>query len=461
MRSPPQALYKSLLVRNKLEGAEKLEGIANKYINDMRDDKRLLSAKARFNFAKMKREVFQDYKGAAKGFAKLATYRGSDLRLNLIKLQGKYYEGFCYMKLASSEDAEAAYKKAIMLFNLNFQRLIDTPNIKLPNIRNSKEVFDYCIQTALEYAEKACAELKDTEYSKEVCAELKQARQKLESKDKTMQKSDASNNSNSSEAAQTKGQLTPEQIAKKGSGSTVFITMEVTVEYEDGQVIGATGLSKGSGFFVKPNQIATNYHVIGPKQLSYKKADGNNGIVSLHRLRGTARLVGTDREYAIIGYTAIDQNRDLAILKVRSFGVKPLLLGNSENIKVNDDVYAVGNPLGRRYLEGTVSYGKISSIREDQSRKWIQITAPISPGNSGGPVLNNKGEVIGVSTMVRTDETKVEYDVKDSENRKIGYVELPQRQEQNLNFAVHVAELKALLKRVGTPKPLSDLEIIY
>ena len=261
----PQALYKSLLVRNKLEGAEKLEGIANKYINDIRNDKRLLSAKARFNFAKMKREVFQDYKGAAKEFAKLATYRGSDPSLNLVKLQGKYYEGQCYKKLASSQDADEAYTATIMLFKLNFQRLINVPHIKPPNI--SEKVFDYWIQTALEYAEKACAEIKDTEYTNKACAEIKQTRRKLEDKDKTMQKSDASNNSDSSKAAQTKGQLTPEQIAQKGSGSTVFITMEGIREYEDGQIVD-TNLRTGSGFFVKLNQIATNYHVITPKHLA-------------------------------------------------------------------------------------------------------------------------------------------------------------------------------------------------
>ena len=116
----PQALYRALLVRNQLEGTEKLEDIANKYINDIRDDNPLLSAKTRFNFAKIKSEVLQDYKGAAQEFAKLATYRGSDLRLNLVKIQGKYYEGFCYKKLASSQDAEGAYTKTIMLFNYKF-----------------------------------------------------------------------------------------------------------------------------------------------------------------------------------------------------------------------------------------------------------------------------------------------------------------------------------------------------
>ncbi len=448
----PQALYRALLVRNQLEGAEKLEGIANTYINDMRGGNSLLSAKARFNFAKMKREVFQDYEGAAKEFAKLATYRGSDPSLNLVKLQGKYYEGLCHEQSASSEDAEAAYKKVIMLFNLNFQRLIDAPHIKPPNI--SEKVFDYWIQTALEYAEKACAEIRDTEYTNKACAEIKQARQKLESKDKTTQKSDASNNSNSSEASQTKRHLTPEQIAQKASGSTVFITMEGTVEYEMGEIVEAH-LGTGSGFFVKPNQIATNYHVITPKHRTHNKDDDKNEIVFTQPLRGTARIVGTDREYAIIGYTAINPDRDLAILKVRALDVEPLVLGDSDpdSIKQGTPAYPIGNPRG---LVNVVSDGKISSVqwvkstrdffndkskpkdvqRADTPQQLLMMTAPISPGSSGGPVLDGKGRVIGVSVGYRVDG-------------------------QNLNYAVPVNYLKALLNLVGPPKPLSDLEIIY
>ena len=167
--------------------------------------------------------------------------------------------------------------------------------------------------------------------------------------------------------------------------------------------------------------------------------------------------------YAIVGYTAVDPDRDLAILKVRAFGVKPLCLSNGDNIRVNDEVYAVGNPLGRPDLEGTVSYGKISGIRGDSTNRWIQMTAPITHGNSGGPVLNKKEEVIGISTRITLDTVKISYDVKDDKNKIIGSVELPRRREQNLNFARHVDHLSSLLNRVGwtsLPKPLGDLEVV-
>ena len=154
------------------------------------------------------------------------------------------------------------------------------------------------------------------------------------------------------------------------------------------------------------------------------KDDGKDEVVSIHPLeKGSARLVGTDKEYAIVGYTAVDPDRDLAILKVRTFGVKPLSLGNSEEVNQGDRVYPIGNPLG---LVNVVSDGQISSIQwvesikdlfsdnpskvvvltdvqqDDTNHKLFMMTAPISGGNSGGPVLNGEGKVIGISVGSRT-----------------------------------------------------------
>lgn len=458
----PYAMYRAMWALYELGRKDELETFATTYINALRDNKPTLSAEAQFRFAEILREKLEDYEGAATEYAKLQSYPPiPNLRLDLIKLKGKYYEGFCYNKLSRLKDADKAYQETITLFNTMFQPLIDNPHIKPPNI--SKEVFDYCIQNALEYAEQVCAEIKNTEYGKRACAEIKEARRKLEDKDKTLQKSDASNNSNSSETSQTNGQLTPEQIAKKASSSTVFITMDGIREYENGQVIDGgyinekgeiveAHLSTGSGFFVTSDQIATNYHVISPERKTYNKDDDKNEIVFSHPLRGTARLVGTNREYAIIGYTAIDPDRDLAILKVRAFGVKPLSHSDSGEVNQGEAVYPIGNPLG---LANVVSEGQISSVqwvkstrdlfnekskpkdvhRADTPQQLLMMTAPISPGSSGGPVLDGKGRVIGVS---------------------VGYWG-----GQNLNFAVPVNYLETLFNRIGTPKPLSDLDIIY
>lgn len=100
-------------------------------------------------------------------------------------------------------------------------------------------------------------------------------------------------------------------------------------------------------------------------------------------------------------------------------------------MQIGDVVYAVGNPLG---FEGTFSQGIISAIRELESRQIIQITAPISPGSSGGPILNNKGQVIGM--LVSTIEGG-----------------------QNINFAIPSKDIKELLHQKRVPMTL-DREIL-
>ena len=129
-------------------------------------------------------------------------------------------------------------------------------------------------------------------------------------------------------------------------------------------------ISLGSGFFVRNDQIATNLHVVAGAA------------------RGYAKLVGRKTKYDIEGITAIDPQRDLVILKVAVFGAQVLYLGDSDAIQVGEPVYAVGNPKG---LEGTFSQGIISSIREVGTDQLLQITAPISPGSSGAPVLKQLG----------------------------------------------------------------------
>ena len=162
---------------------------------------------------------------------------------------------------------------------------------------------------------------------------------------------------------------TAPQIAEKTLAATVYLEMQDSK---------GLPLGFGSGFFVRDNLIATNYHVI-------------EGAA-----RGTAKLVGKFTTYTIEGVTATDKTNDLALLKVTAPGIKPLPLGNSTDVKIGETVYVAGNPKG---LEGTFSNGIISSRRDKNTKERLQMTAPISPGSSGGPVLNSKGEVIGVSFM--------------------------------------------------------------
>ena len=197
----------------------------------------------------------------------------------------------------------------------------------------------------------------------------------------------------------TSAQTVPE-IAEKALASTVYLEMQDS----NGETLGF-----GSGFFVKPNLIATNYYVIA----------GAAG--------GTAKLVGKHKTYEIEGFTAISTYDDLILLKVSVPGINPLPLGNSDAVKIGETVYVAGNPKG---LEGTFSDGIISGLHGGHAKGRIQMTAPISPGSSGGPVLNRKGEVIGVSYMIVEGG-------------------------QNLNFAIPSLYLKSLLALSGTVTPLS------
>ncbi|MBI3697341.1 MAG: serine protease [Acidobacteria bacterium] len=194
---------------------------------------------------------------------------------------------------------------------------------------------------------------------------------------------------------------TAQQIARKVFGSTVLLVMADA----SGQLV-----SLGSGFFVREGEIASNLHVI----------EGAS--------RGYAKLVGEKTKYDIAGITGIDRDRDLVLLRVSTPRSLPLSFGNSDAVQVGEPVYAVGNPQG---LEGTFSQGIVSSIREVGSERLLQITAPISPGSSGGPVLDSRGQVIGVSVATF-------------------------RGGQNLNFAIPSNYLKALLAKAGPPKPLSS-----
>lgn len=194
---------------------------------------------------------------------------------------------------------------------------------------------------------------------------------------------------------------TAQEIAKKAFRSTVLLVMEDA----NGQP-----LSLGSGFFVRDGEIASNLHVV-------------EGAA-----RGYAKLVGEKTKYDIEGITALDPGRDLVVLKISAGRSQVLPIGNSDAVQVGEPVYAVGNPQG---LEGTFSQGIVSSIREVGTDKLLQITAPISPGSSGGPVLNGKGEVIGVSVATF-------------------------RGGQNLNFAIPSSYLKILIANAGQLKPLAQ-----
>jgi S1-C subfamily serine protease len=148
---------------------------------------------------------------------------------------------------------------------------------------------------------------------------------------------------------------------------------------------------QGSGFILdRAGHVLTNFHVV---------EGANRGIqVKLSNGRSyAAKVVGTDRTH------------DLALLQIDAPNLEPVTLADSSGLSVGQKVYAIGNPFG---LSGTMTRGIISSIRTLPAARGsdsasiedaIQTDAAINPGNSGGPLLNSRGEVIGINTMIASN----------------------------------------------------------
>ena len=185
-------------------------------------------------------------------------------------------------------------------------------------------------------------------------------------------------------------------IAKEANGAVVSIVMSD----KEGHPI-----AQGSGFLIsKDGWVVTNYHVI---------KSGRSAVVKLPD--GTS--------FPVDGIVASDKDRDVAIIKGHGNDFRTLTLGNSGRLQVGEEVVAIGNPLS---LESTVSNGIVSAIRtvEDEGGKFVQITAPISPGSSGGPLFNMGGEVVGITTShIRGGE--------------------------NLNFAIPIDDVKPMIRDIS------------
>jgi serine protease Do len=183
------------------------------------------------------------------------------------------------------------------------------------------------------------------------------------------------------------GGLTPAQIVERASASVVVIK---------------SGVGLGTGFVAgKEGRIATNLHVIA-----------GGGTISV--LLSSA----PEREIKDLEVMGVDEAHDLAVLRAPGIDLAVLPLGDSERVRAGDRVVAIGHPLG---LDHTVSDGLVSAVRRlSPTLTLLQVSAPISPGSSGGPLFNDRAEVIGISAAVSTEG-------------------------QNLNFGIPVNVLKPLL----------------
>lgn len=178
--------------------------------------------------------------------------------------------------------------------------------------------------------------------------------------------------------------------------SSAVVTIEMTMP--------STEQSQGSGFYVRPNIVATNYHVI---------EGARSGIV---------RNPSDGEEARVDQVLVYDKSWDVALLSVApglaSYDILPL--GRLNDVVVGDPAFVMGSPRG---LEATFSQGIVSSLRDAPPYRILQLTTPISPGSSGGPVMNEFGQVIGIATATITEG-------------------------QNLNFAMPVAVLHDLLATI-------------
>ena len=172
--------------------------------------------------------------------------------------------------------------------------------------------------------------------------------------------------------------LSARDIYRQAASSVAFITAR-----------GDQGGATGTGFVVDPSGlIVTNNHVIdGSNAVTVKFGSGKPQ---------TAKVVGTD------------PSTDLALLKVDTGGGKltPLKLADSSKVQIGDATFAIGNPFG---LEDTLTTGVISATERDISAPngfsisgVLQTDAALNPGNSGGPLLNAQGQVIGVNSQIET-----------------------------------------------------------
>jgi len=168
-----------------------------------------------------------------------------------------------------------------------------------------------------------------------------------------------------------------------------------------------------SGFIVNPSgTIVTSFHVICDLQSA------------------KVQIISGD-VYDLVSLRAADERRDLAVIQVPGFDLPTVELGNSNEVQVGDPVLLIGSPRG---LQGSVTTGVISAVRDlNEGFKVFQTDAASNPGNSGGPMVNGKGQAIGV----------LGFKLKSSEG---------------LNFAIPINYVRGHLNNLGSPVPLSKLQ---
>ena len=211
----------------------------------------------------------------------------------------------------------------------------------------------------------------------------------------------------------TSKQMTPAEVYAQNVNSTVGIRTSITTNYWGYQTQSAAA---GSGFILSADgYILTNYHVV----------ENSDSI--------TASLYdGTEYDAALVG---CDESNDIAVLKIDAEGLTPVVLGDSDNLNVGDQVVAIGNPLGE--LTFSLTTGVVSALNREVTLSsnltmdLIQTDCAINSGNSGGALFNLYGEVIGI--------TNAKYSSSSSSS---------EASIDNIGFAIPMNHVKNIVKSI-------------
>ena len=210
----------------------------------------------------------------------------------------------------------------------------------------------------------------------------------------------------------TSKEMTPAEVYAQNVNSTVGIRTSITTNYWGYQTQAAAA---GSGFILSADgYILTNYHVV---------EDSNSITVSLYD--------GTEYDATLVG---CDESNDIAVLKIDAEGLTPVVLGDSDNLNVGDQVVAIGNPLGE--LTFSLTTGVVSALNREVTlssnvtMNLIQTDCAINSGNSGGALFNLYGEVIGI--------TNAKYSSSSSSSASI----------DNIGFAIPINHVLSIVKSI-------------
>ena len=178
--------------------------------------------------------------------------------------------------------------------------------------------------------------------------------------------------------------------ASKLSAQEIYRQVLPSVVAVAAEQIDGSGYGMGSGVIMRADgYILTNYHVIkGGSALSVMLLED-----------------GSSYDAALVGY---DEELEIAVLKIEAEGLTAARFGDSDDLSVGDPAYAIGNPMG--YLYGTMTDGIISSLAREvtvdgKTMTLIQTSAALNSGNSGGALVNDKGQVVGITVAKITGET--------------------------------------------------------